>query len=45
VIAVDVLPRMLERLKDRAARAGLLDRLDIRLALPDSIRNPPVIIL
>jgi len=37
VIAVDVQPKMLTRLKRRAAKAGLLDRLNLRLALPDSL--------
>ena len=37
VIAVDIQPRMLDRLRRRAARAGLLSRIDIRLAQPDSM--------
>jgi ubiquinone/menaquinone biosynthesis C-methylase UbiE len=37
VIAVDVQPRMLDGLRRRAANAGVLDRLDIRLARPDSM--------
>jgi ubiquinone/menaquinone biosynthesis C-methylase UbiE len=37
VIAVDIQPKMLARLKRRAQKAGLLDRLDIRLAQPDSM--------
>lgn len=37
VIAVDVQPRMLDGLRRRAAKAGVLDRLDIRLAAPDSL--------
>jgi len=37
VIAVDVQPRMLNRLKRRATKAGLLDRLDVRIASPDSM--------
>jgi SAM-dependent methyltransferase len=37
VIAVDVQPRMLEELRRRAAKAGVLDRLDARLAAPDSM--------
>jgi SAM-dependent methyltransferase len=37
VIAVDIQPRMLDRLRRRAAKAGLLDRLDARLATPDSL--------
>lgn len=32
VVAVDLQPRMIARLKRRAARAGLLERLDARLA-------------
>jgi len=38
VVAVDIQPQMLDRLKRRAARAGVLARLDIRLAQPDSMR-------
>jgi SAM-dependent methyltransferase len=37
VIAVDIQPRMLERLRRRAAKAGVLDRLDIRLVEPGSL--------
>jgi SAM-dependent methyltransferase len=37
VIAVDLQPRMLAGLRRRAARAGLLDRLDLRTATPDSL--------
>jgi len=37
VVAVDIQPRMLDRLKRRAAHAGLLARLDIRLAQPESM--------
>jgi len=37
VVAVDIQPKMLDRLKQRAAHAGLLARLDIRLAQPDSM--------
>ena len=37
VVAVDIQPKMLDRLKRRAAHAGLLARLDIRLAQPDSL--------
>jgi ubiquinone/menaquinone biosynthesis C-methylase UbiE len=37
VVAVDVQPRMIEGLKRRAANAGLLDRIDARLAKPDSL--------
>jgi SAM-dependent methyltransferase len=37
VIAVDIQPRMLDRLRRRAAKAGFLDRLDARLATPDSL--------
>jgi len=37
VLAVDIQPKMLDRLKRRAAHAGLLARLDIRLAPPDSL--------
>ena len=37
VIAVDVQPKMLARLKRRAAKAGLLGRLEARLASSDSM--------
>ena len=37
VVAVDVQPRMLQALRRRAARAQLLDRIDVRLARPDSL--------
>lgn len=37
VIAVDVQPRMLSALRRRAAKAGLLQRIETRLALPDSL--------
>jgi SAM-dependent methyltransferase len=37
VIAVDIQPRMLDGLRRRAAKAGVLDRLDTRLAAPDSL--------
>lgn len=37
VIAVDVQPRMLAGLKRRAAKAGLLSRIDARLAEPGSL--------
>jgi ubiquinone/menaquinone biosynthesis C-methylase UbiE len=37
VVAVDIQSKMLARLKKRAAHAGLLARLDIRLAQPDSL--------
>jgi ubiquinone/menaquinone biosynthesis C-methylase UbiE len=37
VVAVDVQPRMLDGLRRRAARAGLLERIDIRLASADSM--------
>jgi len=37
VIAVDLQPRMLEGLKRRARKAGLLDRIDVRLATPESL--------
>ena len=35
--AVDIQPQMLARLKRRAAKAGVLERLDVRLAKPDSL--------
>jgi ubiquinone/menaquinone biosynthesis C-methylase UbiE len=37
VVAVDLQPKMIARLKRRAAKAGLLDNLDARLASPDSM--------
>src|SRR5712692_2446259 len=37
VIAVEIQPKMLARLERRAAKAGLLDRLNVRLASPDSL--------
>ena len=38
VVAVDIQPRMLSRLRHRAARAGLLERVDARFAAPDTLR-------
>jgi len=37
VIAIDIQSRMLDGLRRRAAKAGVLDRLDTRLATPDSL--------
>ena len=37
VIAVDIQPRMLDGLRRRAAKAGVLDRVDARLATTDSL--------
>jgi SAM-dependent methyltransferase len=37
VIAVDIQPRMIEALRRRAAKAGVLPRLDTRLASADSL--------
>jgi len=37
LIAVDIQPKMLSRLKRRASRAGVLERIDARLATPDSM--------
>jgi ubiquinone/menaquinone biosynthesis C-methylase UbiE len=37
VVAVDIQPKMLQRLKRRAAKAGLLDRMDVRTASPESM--------
>ncbi|HEY3620166.1 MAG TPA: methyltransferase domain-containing protein [Candidatus Sulfotelmatobacter sp.] len=37
VVAVDIQPKMIERLKRRAAKSGGLDRLDARLASPESM--------
>jgi ubiquinone/menaquinone biosynthesis C-methylase UbiE len=38
VIAVDVQTRMIERLKRRAAKANLAERIDARVARPDSMQ-------
>jgi ubiquinone/menaquinone biosynthesis C-methylase UbiE len=37
VIAVDIQPKMLDRLKRRAAKAGVQNRIEARLASPDSM--------
>ncbi len=37
VIALDIQPRMLKVLRRRAAKAGLAERIDARLAQPDSV--------
>ena len=37
VIAIDVQPRMIDRLKRRASKAGLLNRIDVRIASADSL--------
>ena len=37
VIAVDIQPKMLDRLKRRAAKAGVQNRIEVRLASPDSM--------
>ena len=37
VVAVDIQPKMLVRLENRARKAGLIDRLDIRQAGPDGL--------
>ncbi|MGC2323452.1 MAG: class I SAM-dependent methyltransferase [Terriglobales bacterium] len=37
VVAVDVQPKMIDRLKRRAAKAGVLERIDARLARADSM--------
>ncbi len=37
VVAVDIQAKMLERLKRRAAKAGVAGRIDARLASPDSL--------
>ena len=37
VVAVDIQPKMLSVLERRARKAGLADRIDIRLAQPDSM--------
>ena len=37
VVVVDIEPRMIEGLKRRVAKAGLLERVQVRLAQPDSM--------
>jgi ubiquinone/menaquinone biosynthesis C-methylase UbiE len=37
VIAIDIQPKMIAKLKRRAAKAGVLDRLEVRLAQPGSM--------
>jgi len=37
VVAVDIQPKMIERLKRRAAKLGLLERIDARLASAESM--------
>ena len=37
VVAVDIQPRMLASLQRRARKAGLLDRVEVRRALPDDL--------
>ncbi len=37
VIAVDIQPKMLDALKRRLAKAGLIERVEVRLAQPDSM--------
>ncbi len=37
VVAVDIQPRMLDRLKRRVAKAGFRERVDVRAAQPDSM--------
>lgn len=37
VVAVDLQPRMLDGLRRRATKAGLVQRIDMRLARPDSL--------
>ena len=37
VVVVDIQPKMLEGLKRRVAKAGLLERVQVRLAQPDSM--------
>jgi len=37
VIAIDIQPRMLDGLRRRAVKAGVLERLDLRTAKPDSL--------
>jgi ubiquinone/menaquinone biosynthesis C-methylase UbiE len=38
VIAVDIQPKMIDKLKQRAAHAGFADRIDARLATRDSLQ-------
>lgn len=38
VIAVDVQPKMIDKLKERAAQAYMSDRIETRLATPDSLQ-------
>lgn len=38
VIAIDIQPRMIDKLKRRAAKAGVLERVEARLAQPGSMR-------
>lgn len=38
VIAVDIQPKMIEKLRRRAADAGLADRVEVRLATSDSLQ-------
>jgi SAM-dependent methyltransferase len=40
VVAIDIQPRMLARLKRRAARAGLLERVEARVAAPETLGIP-----
>jgi len=37
VVVVDIQPKMIDKLKRRAAKAGLLERIDMRLVSPDSM--------
>lgn len=37
VVAIDIQPKMIAALKRRASRAGLLERIDARLAQPESL--------
>jgi ubiquinone/menaquinone biosynthesis C-methylase UbiE len=37
IIAVDIQPKMIATLENRARKAGLIDRMDIRRARPDSL--------
>src|SRR5436190_6581458 len=43
VIAVDVQPRMIAGLKRRAAKAGVLDRIDARLVSAESMKQPDLL--
>jgi SAM-dependent methyltransferase len=37
IVAVDIQPKMLDRLRRRASKAGLAERIETRLAIPESL--------